>query len=513
MPILQQIFQRFPMNRNRYGFNFCILAFIFFSLALPGFAQKSTLSVQCVDSSGKSIRDAKVYVINLNTDKDKDKKSDSRGEAKFEKLEAGFYRAYGRKEGYSPALYEFINLDGSDKSVTLQFEAGADKKLYFEDPALEQRAAQLMAQGVRAYEQKDYANAEKLYNQSLEIYPSNAQTLYFLAILNLQQAKFDQAQEIFKASAENAKVMRALPLEIPQGKQNPYEAIYNNIQTLQKQIPAMRAENALRQKNYDAAIAQYQEVIKNDPQNALNYGNLAIALANTSRFNEALAALEKAEQLQPGSAGSLKERISAMKQNAEIKKAQALMTEGDKLFDAGDAAGALKKYEEASSSLSEKQAPLSARLARAQAKLGQKEAAVASFKMAIELAPENEVQNYRNALVNFHLERKEFEEAIDVLADPKTAGSKSPEQTLMDVAEEWKNQSPALATAALERVLKINSENADAYYSLGELSYIEGKEQDSRTKELLTKYVEIGKDPVKLENAKNMLVVVSKRSE
>jgi hypothetical protein len=43
--------------------------------------------------------------------------------------------------------------------------------------------------------------------------------------------------------------------------------------------------------------------------------------------------------------------------------------------------------------------------------------------------------------------------------------------------------------------------------------YADGKEKDSRTKELLTKYTEIGKDATKLGNAKDMLVIISKRTK
>jgi len=81
------------------------------------------------------VQNAKVVVLSLNTDKAKDKKSDTQGIAEFAKLDYGVYRVIGRKEGFAPALFEFVLLKGSTESATLKFAAGADKKLYFEDPA------------------------------------------------------------------------------------------------------------------------------------------------------------------------------------------------------------------------------------------------------------------------------------------------------------------------------------------------------------------------------------------
>ena len=178
----------------------------------------------------------------------------------------------------------------------------------------------------------------------------------------------------------------------------------------------------------------------------------------------------------------------------------------------GDAAGALKKYEEAKGMIKEeRQAPLWMQIGKAQGKLNQEEAAVAAFKKAMALAPADKLGEYRNAFAQFYLDGKKFDEAIGLLADPKAEGS--PEQVLMDLAKTWKNKEPNFAIAALEKVLKLNPANADAHFDLGQLYYIDGKSKDSRTKELLNKYVEIGKDADKIQSAKDMLVIVNKRSK
>jgi tetratricopeptide (TPR) repeat protein len=500
------------MNSCRYLF-VCIISLSFLFFALPGYAQNGTLQVKCLEASGTPSQNAKVVIFNLINQKAKDKKSDAQGAAEFAKLEDGVYRVLARKEGFVPALFEFAFLKGSGESVTLNLVAGADKKLYFEDPAEEQRANQFVQQGLDAAKQGKYEEAEKLFGQSLEINPSNVETLYYYGAATMQSAKFDRAVELLNQAARIADALKDLPSAMA-AKPNPYEAVARNAKQLLKQMPTYKGEYFLRQKNWDMAIKVFTEGIKDSPDNPDNYSNMAIALANTGKLDEALASLDKAIQLKPDEKVyvDLKNKIAVKKENAMIEKAQAIMLEGNKLLQDGDAAGALKKFEEAKSMIKEdRQAPLWMQIGKSQGKLNQEAAAVAAFKKSLELAPADKLGEYRKAYAQFYLDGRRFDEAISVLADPKAEGS--PEQVLMDLAKTWKNNEPNFAIAALEKVLKLNPANADAYFELGQLCYIEGKSKDSRTKELLNKYLEIGKDADKIQGAKDMLVIVNKRSK
>jgi tetratricopeptide (TPR) repeat protein len=485
----------------------CILAF-----TLPGFAQNSSLQVKCVDSSGGPAQNVKVAIFNLNTQKDKEKKSDAQGSVEFTKLDDGIYRVVGRKDGFAPALFEFASLKGSRESVTLALAAGADKKLYFEDPAEGQKAMALLQQGLAAVKQNQSADGEKLFSQSLEVNPSNPAALYYLAVACVQQSKFDQAVEILNRAVPLANTMKGLPSSDPSLPNN--EQVYQGAQQLLVKMPAIKGESSLNQKKYDEAAANFSEAIKVDPNNSELYYYQAVALTNAKKFDEAMAAIDKAIQLKPSEKAyaDTKSSIAARKENAEIDKAQAVMNEGNKLLQDGDAAGAIKKFEEARSRIApERQSPLWRQIAKAQAKLNQPDAAIASFKKSIELAPADKVAEYRNSFAQFYLENKNYDEALEVTVDPKAAGSKSPEQIMLDLAKTTKE--PKIAEAALERAIKANPENPDAYYDLGQMYYADGKEMDKRTKELLTKYVEVGKDQAKLENAKSMLIIIARRNK
>lgn len=481
---------------------------LLFCLA-PLVAAETVLQVKCVDSAGAAVEGAKVYAFNLKTQKSKDKKSDGRGTAEL-KLDDGTYRVFARKEGFAPALYEFVTLPGSETTVNLKMAAGADKKLYFEDPAEEKRAHGLLTQALDLYKQSKFADAEGMLRQSLEVNPSNAETAYYLGVALLQQEKFDEAQGSLDNAEKLAKIFSGVS-----GDQaaKAYNQIIAGVAQLRIKLPAIRGESANKKRNYELAIKEFSEAIRLDPNSPDNHANLAIALANAQKFDEALSSMDKAIQMKPGESQyeQLKKTIQLKKDAAAIDRAKAALDEGNKLLES-DAAAALQKFEEAYKAVPQNQQYVIVRqIARAYAKLNQQEKAVESFKKSIELAPEDKIAEYRNSFAQYYLDVKKFDEALDVLADPKN--SANPEAELMTLAKNAKDKQPVLAEAALERVLKSNPGNIDVYYELGQLYYMDGKEKDARTKELLTKYVESGNDQSKVENAKSMLIIINRRSK
>jgi tetratricopeptide (TPR) repeat protein len=493
-----------------------IAVFSLLALALPAWAQQGGLQVTCVDASGGALKDVKVVIINLLTKKSKDEKSNGQGIAAFDKLDDAVYRVVGRKEGFAPAFHEFVDMRGASASVTLKFEAGADRKLHFEDPLLEKNAAALLQQGLGAYQQNDLPGAEKLFRQSLEINPSSAEGLYYLGATLLRQSRFDDAAETWKKAEAVAAVLKKLPSTAPAGKANPYETIEQNVGQQLQQMPIFKAESAFKAKKYEEAAVLYAEAAKAFPTNPDLHANRARALTQSKKWDEAIAAVDKALELKPGDASlaGLRKTIAGLKENEAIQKAQGLLDAGNKMLGSGDAAGALGKYEEANTLIAaEKQAPIWRQIGRALAKLERRDEAEAAFRKSIELAPEGSLAEYQMAFAQFYLDGKKFEQAVDVMADPRSAGDRSPEQVLTDLAERVKNQEPRLAEAALERVIRLNPANANAYYDLGRLYFAEGKEKDARTLELLNRFVEIGTDQAKLEDAKGLLYVVSKRSQ
>ena len=112
------------------------------------------------------------------------------------------------------------------------------------------------------------------------------------------------------------------------------------------------------------------------------------------------------------------------------------------------------------------------------------------------------------SLAQFYLDAKRPEEALDVVA----AGAKDPEQRLMDLFTRNKNnpEAMAFATAALERVVKLNPSNIEAVFELGQVYYMERK--DSQAEEMLTRYIENGKDENRIQTAKDFLTLIARRN-
>jgi tetratricopeptide (TPR) repeat protein len=494
------------VNSSKSTFS-SLVVFSLLLFSLPVLAD-TTLQVKCVDASGAPIKDVKVMVLPLKPPpKIKDKKSDAQGIAEF-KLDDGAYRVFGRKDGFEPALYEFAILKGSPVSATLKFVPGADKKLYFEDPAEEKKAQDLMVQGLQTLKENKLAEAEKLLVESTAIDPSNAEAFYYLAVSRLQQHKYDEGLKTLDKTMEVASAWMTLPSSAPAGSPNPYEQVYKSAENVKAKLPGIKAEDALKSKNYEEAVKEFSELIKTNPNEPIFHADLAIAQYNLRKYDEALASIDAAIKLKPGTYDDMKKTILAQKEKAQLEQAQALLDQGTKLLQDGDAAAALKKFEESKALVAEqeKQWPIWRQIGRAQGKLNQPEA-VESFKKAIELAPADKQAECRNSFAQYYLDQKKYDDAVDVIADPK---AQDPEKALLDVAKATSSREPRMARAALERVLKIDPDNLDATFDLGQLIYFD-KDNDARAKELLTKYIEKGQDARKVGEAKDMMVLINRR--
>lgn len=478
-------------------------------LALPAFAE-TTLQVKCVDASGAPVKDVKIVAISLkNPQKPKDKKSDAQGAAEFTKLEDGAYRVVGRKDGLAPAFFEFAVLKGTPVPVTLKMQAGdPTTKLYFEDEIGLKKAEVTMGQALEAYKAQKFADAEKLLGEAIALNPAGAESYYYLAVTKLQLGKYEEAAAGLDKTVEVASALATMPPPNPSGP-NPYEQISQSAQNVKKKIPSIKAENSLRAKNYDQAAKDFSELLKSEPNNPDFHANLAIAQYNLKNFDGAIASIDTAIKLKPGQYDDMKKTILAQKERGLLEQAQTALDDGGKLLQVGDAAGALKKFEEAKALVAaDKQWPIWRQIGRAQGKLNNPEA-VASFKKALELAPDDKKGEVRNAFAQYYLDQKKYEDAVDLLADPK---SENPEKTLLGVAKTMAGKEPKMARAALERVMKINPENLDAAFDLGQMIYFD-KDSDGRAKELLNKYIEKGKDETKLGQAKDMLVLINRRTK
>jgi tetratricopeptide (TPR) repeat protein len=487
-------------------------------LAAPVFAGAGTLDVKCVDQGGNALSGVQIQVQQIGTGKWKDKKSDGKGVARFDKLDEGIYRVVARQQGFAPALYEFARIkEGAQETVSLNFEPGdSARKLYFEDQSLGQKSMEALQQGVEALKASKFDEAEKQIRASIELNPSNPEAQFNLAIAYAQQNKWEPAENALRKASELSAMLAEIQQSSKPSEPNPYKEIQQRADGLRAKLPGlklrMEANEQMSKRNFKEAIAKFQEALKSFPDDPDAYYNLAIAQANAGLYDEATQSVDKAMQLKPGEKayGDLKKQIADYKVNAALKNAQSVLDQGQELFKKGDYAGALQKYEEARPMIQgKKQAIAWSLIAKAHAQLNHPDQAIESYKKAMELVPEE--ANYRKELAQYYLSQKRYDEALELYSDPGGAGSEPVDQTLFDLGQKMSKQGNAdVAQLAFEKALKANPNNAEAYYELG-MAYFYNKKDRTRAKQMLTKYLELGKDKDHLNNTRSVLVVIERR--
>jgi len=501
--------------------NSAIRIFLILSLLLiPAqlFAAKNVLTVACVDQTGKPIKDAKVQIYHLQTNKWKDKKSDAKGIANFDKLDDGAYHVVSRLQGYSPALYVLAMLkEDARQEITLRFEPGpTERKLYFEDQTVAALSTDTLMEGLQALQEQKYSEAENKMRVALQLNPSIPDAHMNLAIALIQQAKWDEAGPSLKEASRTASALAEL-----QRTRNPevaaaLEQMRERAGSLLQKLPALKmrmaASDDLAKRDFDSAIAKYREILKSMPDDSDAYYNLALAFANAERYDESTAAIDGALQLRPNEPDyvKLKEQIADHRENYQLKQARVILEEADKLVQQSQYAAAIAKYEQTLPLLAAKnQAVVYFAMGGAYSRMDQTDKAVENFKHAIERAPDN--GNYRKALGQHYMNHKQYDEALKVFAEAQGPSSGPPDQALMELAKQMSQQgNNQVALLALEKALEHNPQNADVNYELG-MQYYYDKVNDARAKELLTKYLELGKDEGKLDNVRKVLVVIQKR--
>ena len=477
------------------------------------------LSVKCVDESGKAVAGARVEIMAFGTGmKWKDAKADNSGTAKFNNLEDGAYRVVARPAAMAPVLLEPVFLKGNaQQTVTVQCKAGDPlKKFYWEDETLSNQSGQLFKQAVDMLGQQKYAEAEKFFQQSLEINPSHPDILFYYAVTAAQSKKWDLAKENFQKAVDMATALTPPPSKDPKTPtpENIYANTLNNARAMILMIPGLKVKvegiEAVNAKDYKLGIAKLQEASKLIPGDPDTFYYLALSQGYDKQWQAAALSIEEAIKLRPQDEAYLSLR-KTLAGNANLEKAKVIADEGDKLYNTKDYAGSLKKYEEALPMLSDAatQALLWVQIGRARTMLAQNDAAVEAYNRAVELDPKEPkhkqslIQHY-NTVAQRLINEKKYDEAFAEYA-------KSGQPVLkfgQDMAK--KTETEDIAILAFQYVIKTEPENDMAYFELGNLYYFNKKDY-VRARENFAKYVEIGKDEKSIGNARDIITVIDQK--
>ncbi len=500
---------------QRSSFTFTILALLALASTQSMWA-KGTLLVKCVKESGETLQGIKVLAQLMPAPKIKDEKTNKEGVAEFKKLDDGFYRIMARQDGYAPALYEYAEVaDNSEKSITLTMKPGdATAKLYFEDPAMIQQATTLAQEGQQLLQQSKWADAQAKLEAALAIQPTHLLARYQLGVALLSQQKWDegktQVEKVMELLPAFLKIQENQPQQVAQLQQ-----MQTGCQQVLDQLPTIRlqseAEAAIQAGRYDEGIEKLKALLKDHPDNFGGFYNLAMAYARSKQYDEAETAIDTALKLKPDdkNAQQVKQWLVSKKKADANQQLQDVLKEGQALLKEGKYQEALDKYEQVHKATTKPIPGLMIDEARIYAKLNQPDKAIEAYQEGIKEAPEKQAA-YTKELAEFYFQQKQYEKGLQTFTEVFQQTNTPVDQGMFDLGQaHLKKNEKVLAKLLFEEVVKNNPNFAEAYYELGILYFYEDQDK-AKAKEALTKYIGLSKDPSHTENAKALLVVVSR---
>jgi tetratricopeptide (TPR) repeat protein len=366
------------------------------------------------------------------------------------------------------------------------------KKLYFEDQAQIQQATRLYQEGINALQLQKFPDAAAKLSEALKIIPSNAEGHFWLGYALIQQAKWDEGKKEIEA---------AMAI-------NPDEGRY---QEVIKVLPAARlgyeGQEAMQKRDFKTAIVKFAEQVKLQPDVSDVYYNLALAYANDAQYDKGMEYVEEALKRKPNDADylELKKRIPQHKEQALYQQAAQIFNEGDRLFREGQFQAALDKYEAGRLVLPKEAPAVWFAIGRCHAQLKHPDEAIAAYQKAIALEPKK--PEYSQSLATLYLEQKRIQDALRVYESLYQQTGEPVDEKLFDLGKRLLGDTNSDGTIVLQRVLEVNPNHAEAYYELGIYTFYNVDKEKS--KPMLTKYVEVGKDQKHLEDVKALLAVLN----
>ena len=484
-------------------------------LASPGGTAlaQATLEVLCNNNTGQPLKKVEVSLQSVETRKVARVASNGKGQARFKKMPAGYYRLWARPGGYQPLYREFLNLkEGSTESATLGFEPGDSAQLlYFEDSESLRKSQELYAQGVQDLKEQKTDEAEEKLEESRQLNPANPDTIQSLGIIQLHRKSWDEARESFEMALELLEVFQALGTaeELSQMEQR-----RQSLQQLLAEIPVMqleqRAEQAIQAQEFRQAVDSYLELIEVNPENDGYHYNLALAYLRSDRIDEARRSADRALELNPDDVNNrkLRDRIDDYLLNAEAAKARELLEEIRQLRETGKSEEALVRAETGMGEFSEEIQPaLVLEIARTHVTLEQSEQAIENYLKAVSLHPEEPA--VERELADVYAQAERYPEAAAALRSVFERGGEDPDQSLFKhAAESVRKGNKQFSTAIYENIVEANPDFSEAYFQLGMQRYFDN--QYDEAKQLLGHYQEIGTNASNLQNVEAVMVVISR---
>ncbi len=153
----------------------------------------------------------------------------------------------------------------------------------------------MFQEALKLHQASNFVDAENLYNEILEMQPSNIDTIFYLGTLKLQQGDFEEAR---------------LLLEKTTSLKPDHAIAYNNLATALKE-----------QGKLDEAVISYNKSIALQPDYAMAHCNLGNLLKDLGRFDEAEECCRRAISLQPDYADAHNNLATSLQKQGKFNEA------------------------------------------------------------------------------------------------------------------------------------------------------------------------------------------------
>ncbi len=329
--------------------------------------------------------------------------------------------------------------------------------------------------GTLYQEQKKYDVAINTYNSILESSPKNVNVLLYKGECLKYLNKNDEAQEVYqnilkidpKNTTAKAELFQIIKETMPADKVLDY--MYKNLQS--EPLTAANcyefAYELHKANKLDDAIVYYKQTIKLDNNNIDAYINLSQVYRQKKNYIEAFNVIKQAQELAPDN--------QLVKKQYDIIAQENMANEintASNLYESGDYQKAIEQYKKITPPTAESLIGIAA----SYQSLNDKAQAISYYKQAMELDSKNaDLPYYIAALYaddnDINSAKTYIEMALSKNPNSTQAkelskyiNSKLAEDTLNQAVELYDKQKYNEAVALLDKVIKTDSSNANAYY-------------------------------------------------
>ena len=260
----------------------------------PGLYADNTLQCTITNDAGEPAVKSEFFLKSAEQNKEWKKKTNDKGEIEFKGLKDGKYTIEGNWDNHLLTKAKGLAISGNKVNTCAPVFVNIGKL-----NTLLNAANTLMITG-----KNDEAIAKS--DELLAIAPDLPNPLVIKAVALANKGMLDDAVKNIEA---------AVALD---------ETQKPKIELVRMQALSAQAGASLQKKDFDGAIAKYNEIAKLKPGEATTYYNMSLAYGHKNDLNAALVSLEKAIALKPGDAEFLerKKQIEAMLEkqlNQELK--------------------------------------------------------------------------------------------------------------------------------------------------------------------------------------------------